>query len=277
MNDEDNEKKILSRLIVDEKSTIEQLNELVTKAEKIFRIDGGDGKIIFNDFNRLTEKDKICALLIGKSFAANEKIGIIGSDIMSGTDIIKELRGNPGTIWGKLSQLTSENKIENIPNKGYRIVHHKIDMIIDDILKKLEAPKKTLEGKKVKQKKPKEIKIKTYRDEVTTKICSAINSTNYPAMFKFKKNLDRALYVLKISKDEANIDGLIPSQISSILSEKFRIKITNEAISMVLKQANLMVDRLKTKSSRGKIAYTYKIMHNGEEYLKNRLEEENQE
>lgn len=109
-----------------------------------------------------------------------------------------------------------------------------------------------------------------YDADVGDQLSNTIDSTAYPLMYRLKKALDKSLYVLYISKNEHNIDGLNPSQISKILSVKFRIPTTPNSISMVLMKAGNYVDR-KQVATTGGSAYQYRIMHAGEEYINNIL------
>ena len=102
---------------------------------------------------------------------------------------------------------------------------------------------------------------------ITNKIMQGLNTTKYPVMFNLNKTLDRSLYLLKIVREDLDIDGLIPSQIGDILTEKFRIKTTPNAIGMALIKALKYVDRRPVTTGGGS-GFTYHIMHDGENYLK---------
>lgn len=93
-------------------------------------------------------------------------------------------------------------------------------------------------------------------------LLSAIDSTQHPGVKSASKVLDRSLMVLQIALTEHNIDGLTPSVIASILTEKFRISTTKPAVSMALGKATDLVNRLPEGSG-----FIYKIMASGEKYL----------
>lgn len=95
-------------------------------------------------------------------------------------------------------------------------------------------------------------------------LLSAIDSTKYPAITSNRKTLDRSLLVLQLALKDHGVDGLTSSDIACILTEKFRIKTTNKAISMALNRAANLVDR--TRSGSG---YSYRIMDPGDKYLEN--------
>ena len=106
----------------------------------------------------------------------------------------------------------------------------------------------------------------TEMDGMTKKLLENINRTEHPKLFDLQISLDRALYILKIARDELKIDGLLASQISQVLRDNFRLKVTHNAVSMALMKAVKYVDRKKIVISGG-IGYTYHLMHGGEVYL----------
>lgn len=95
---------------------------------------------------------------------------------------------------------------------------------------------------------------------------SKINRTKHPDIYKLKKALDRSLYVLRLARDELEVDGLLPLQISRILSTVFRLKSTQAAVNMALAGASSYVDRKPLRVQGGQ-GYEYILMHEGEKYL----------
>lgn len=89
-----------------------------------------------------------------------------------------------------------------------------------------------------------------------------IDSTRHPGVRSTAKVLDRSLMVLQIALQDHSVDGLNPVEISRILTEKFRVATTRQAVGMALKDASHLVDRVEE----GK-GYRYRIMGPGEEYL----------
>lgn len=106
----------------------------------------------------------------------------------------------------------------------------------------------------------------------TGKICSSINRTEFPAIYKLKTALGRALFVLNITRNKYGIEGLLPSEISKILKISFRLKDTAASIQVSLANATEYVDRKPIKVQGGQ-SYKYYIMHKGEEYLDTILKE----
>jgi hypothetical protein len=102
----------------------------------------------------------------------------------------------------------------------------------------------------------------------------AINRTQYPQIAILKGALERALFVLKIYRDEKKIDGLNPLQISKVLTDTFRLRTTKEAISMALMNARSEADRIPCNLSKGGRAYLYRLMKPGEDLLLKKLKNE---
>jgi D-serine dehydratase len=136
--------------------------------------------------------------------------------------------------------------------------------IIDDLLGKKEGNKPMLFLKKVKRKgSEKGVSESTEKEE---DILSQINAEDFPHIHTLSSKLDLALYLLKVLRDKEISDGLIPSQIAKILTYKFRIKANQFNTGMAMSKARELLDRDKIKT-RGGIAYKYKIMKKGEDYL----------
>ncbi|MDZ4654997.1 MAG: hypothetical protein U1F44_03890 [Coriobacteriia bacterium] len=90
-----------------------------------------------------------------------------------------------------------------------------------------------------------------------------IDSTQHPGVRSATRVLDRALMVLQIALRDHGVDGLTPSEISRVLTEKFRLRTTAPAVRMALKDVSDLVDRVPD----GRKGYRYRIMGPGEEYV----------
>ncbi len=104
----------------------------------------------------------------------------------------------------------------------------------------------------------------TNEDDPLPRIIEKVNRSEHHKIMTMVKVKDQAMYVLKICKDVADVDGLTPPQISSILDKVFRIKASAEAISMALSSETKYVDRKQKPVGKG---FIYRIMAHGEEYL----------
>lgn len=98
--------------------------------------------------------------------------------------------------------------------------------------------------------------------ESAQSLLEQIDSTQHPGVRSSAKVLDRALMVLQIALAEHEVDGLGPTEIARVLTDKFRLNTTDAAVRMALGKATNLVNRVP----RGK-GYIYRIMGPGEEYL----------
>ena len=96
-------------------------------------------------------------------------------------------------------------------------------------------------------------------------LVESIDSTQHPGVTSGAKTLDRSLMILQIAHDHHGVDGLGPSEIAKILTDKFRISTSAAAVSMALGKATNLLNRV----SKGK-GFEYRIMAPGEEYLAHR-------
>ncbi len=106
-------------------------------------------------------------------------------------------------------------------------------------------------------------------------LAEKINRTEHSDIHNLKRTLAQALYVLKIMQDK-DVNGLTPPEISYILKEVFKLKVSGETISMNLnrKEAQKYVDRNRIIVGKA-VAYVYKLMKGGEDYLKEELKKIN--
>ena len=126
-------KDVFSKLVVDEKETTKELEKLVDTAAKVFRIEKPSGRVIFQNFGDLTDKQRISAILVARYFA--EKMQILDSATMSISEIAKEL-GRPMTaLSGPIRDLIKLGFVENLQGKRYRAAYHRLSEIFERVLK----------------------------------------------------------------------------------------------------------------------------------------------
>lgn len=89
-----------------------------------------------------------------------------------------------------------------------------------------------------------------------------LDRTLHPEVSNAARVLDRALFVLQAARDDHQIDGLTSPQIAKVLTEKFRLRTTRQAVTQALDAAGDKVDR----NASGRAA-VYRIMHAGDQYL----------
>jgi biotin operon repressor len=127
-----NEKEILKDILAGEGDMIQNLSEIIKKAKEFFLIEETSGKILFKNFSKLKNHQKICALLIGKDFS--KRLDIIENNSMSGSEISNELNIPQTTLSAPLKSLKEDGFILSEKNK-YRINSHRIEEIIDSFKK----------------------------------------------------------------------------------------------------------------------------------------------
>lgn len=75
--------------------------------------------------------------------------------------------------------------------------------------------------------------------------------------------LDKSLALLRVAHRELGIDGLTASQLAKVLTDKFRWRVTRQAVGQALDRAGRLVDRVPSPSG----AVRYRLMSAGEQYL----------
>ncbi len=127
------ENEILKKLVIEEKDITKEMEKLVEEASKYFRIEKPSGKIIFQNFGSLSDKQRILVVLLGKYFAYQLKM--IENASLSISEIANEL-GRPMTaLSGSIKELTTKGYVEYLAGKRYRIAYHRIKEIFEDVLK----------------------------------------------------------------------------------------------------------------------------------------------
>lgn len=124
------EKEILKNILVDESATIQNLAKIVQKAKDIFVMEKSSGKIIFKNYSKLTNPQKITCILIGRYFA--KRLGFIDDHTMTISDISKNLDVLQTTLSSPLKSLRKSGQILYEKSR-YRINPHRIEEIIDSI------------------------------------------------------------------------------------------------------------------------------------------------
>jgi hypothetical protein len=122
---------VFKKLIIDEADAVKEDEKLVNSASSIFQIENPSGRIKFKNFGNLTDKQRIAAFLVAKFVAAKTKIII--SDSFGIAEIAKEL-GRPVTnLSGPIRDLIKQGFVDPLPDKKYRIMHHRISEVFETI------------------------------------------------------------------------------------------------------------------------------------------------
>ena len=126
------ENEILNKLVVEEKDVTKEMEKLVVEAGKYFKIERPSGRILFQNFGVLSDKQRISVILMGKYFA--NKLGIIESASMSISEVAHDL-GRPMTaLSGPIKELVTKGFVESLPGRKYRIAYHRINEIFERII-----------------------------------------------------------------------------------------------------------------------------------------------
>ena len=123
-----NEHEILKDLLVDESDIIKNLSLVIQKVKDIFVIEKESGKIIFKEYSKLTNPQKIFCILMGKFFA--KRLGIIDDITATISEISSELDIPQTTLSSPLKSLRKSGQILYDKSR-YRINPHRIEEIIN--------------------------------------------------------------------------------------------------------------------------------------------------
>lgn len=104
-------------------------------------------------------------------------------------------------------------------------------------------------------------KVKSDNDHSAT-LLQNLDRTRHPEVSTAPRVLERALFILRAARDDHSIDGLSAPQIATLLTEKFRLRATHQAVRQALDAAGDKVNR--NLSGRTVI---YRIMDPGDKYL----------
>jgi hypothetical protein len=102
----------------------------------------------------------------------------------------------------------------------------------------------------------------TSETDAADELMGTLDRTKHSEIREAEAVRERALWILRIAQDDHGIDGLGANQIARVLSEKFRIKTSGQAVRQALERSGDLVDR----DARGPVVQ-YRIMARGETYL----------
>jgi hypothetical protein len=96
-----------------------------------------------------------------------------------------------------------------------------------------------------------------------------IDASQYHAVFDAPNTRHRVLEVLKLARDDFNVDYLTPIQISTILLKKFKISMETKHVSARLGEMMRYINRQPD----GK-GYKYALMHAGDKFLTGEIKDQ---
>ena len=95
-------------------------------------------------------------------------------------------------------------------------------------------------------------------------LLKGLDRTRHSQIGQHNTALVNALLLLRAAREQFQIDSLTTLQIANALSDKFRVKVTTNAISIALSEAESYVDRQRIDRGYG---YRYRLMAAGEQHL----------
>ena len=153
----------------------------------------------------------------------------------------------------EIAQQVPENMQEAAFNRA-------IDLLTGDTSR--QAPAAPVSQAPTRKKKTSQKSRSEKTPEPANDLLKSIDSTQHPGITAASKILDRSLMILQIAYTDHGVDGLAPSEIAEILTDKFRVNTRSAAVSNALGEATNLVNRVPDGAG-----YRYKIMGPGEEYL----------
>ncbi len=109
---------------------------------------------------------------------------------------------------------------------------------------------------------PRSTRVESDSNDPVTVLLADLDRTGHPEVAAAPRVLERALFLIRAARDNHDIDGLGASQIAKVLTEKFRLRTTRQAVSQALDAAGDKVDRTRKSGS-----IFYRLMRSGDEYL----------
>jgi hypothetical protein len=104
----------------------------------------------------------------------------------------------------------------------------------------------------------------TGADDPAGVLIASLNRTDHPGITEAPRVLERALHLLQVAERDHEIPGLSAPQIAKVLTDKFRLSVTRQAVSYALDNAGRLVDRTPQAGA----SVLYRIMDPGEKHLK---------
>lgn len=127
------EKKVLEKLLIDEKTIIQRLADM---AQGIIGIDKNSGElIILAPKSKLTDREQIFLALLGRYFS--HKLGLAETDSMTTDGIAQKLGMDSKAASARLSDLKRERAVDGLSRGEYRISYANIETTLSGIKEKL--------------------------------------------------------------------------------------------------------------------------------------------
>ena len=125
------EKNPFEKLFVDEQTATEELQRRIGEASEIFVIERETGRVIFKNFEKLSDNQRVAVILLGRYVA--KKSGLDVSDTLGPSEIGRNIGKSRTSISGPITKLKSLGFIE-AQSGVYRINPHMVGKVVDFIV-----------------------------------------------------------------------------------------------------------------------------------------------
>lgn len=257
-----NENTSLERLFVKKEPDVGVLLKIL---EPYLRIDPENKKIcLLPDFSKLKYKDGIIVVLLGIKALTLEKMR--ENEMIGPTELFQISKIKLSTVKNALRELEEEKIL--ISKKGKYMVPN---FVLEPLAKRFEKLKEIGPRKKIFERKKRGPYIDISKMEQISQLSpEEFAGEFYPFLIKKPgKYLEKALILLKLTRDKCKIDGLTAGEITKILQEYLRVpKIYHPNITTALgsRTASEYVFKQPTKSKK---IYLYKLTKLGEDFVNN--------
>lgn len=123
-----NKQDVLKKMLIDEDAVFERL---VDRASNLFKIDKSGDIIFLISKPRLTHRQAIALVSLGRYFAA--ELGILDTDIVTSDDLLGYLDTDKKTITARLADLKKEGVVQSVERGTFRVSILGINKILDEL------------------------------------------------------------------------------------------------------------------------------------------------
>ena len=123
-----NKQDVLKKMLIDEDAVFERL---VDRASNLFKIDKSGNIIFLIPKSRLTHRQSIALVLLGRYFAA--ELDILETDTMTSSDLSPYVNTDKKSITARLADLKKEGVVQSIERGTFRVSILGINKILDEL------------------------------------------------------------------------------------------------------------------------------------------------
>ena len=123
-----NKQDVLKRILIDEDAVFERL---VDRASNLFKIDKSGDIIFLIPKARLTHRQTIALVSLGRYFAA--ELGILEMDTVTSDDLSAYMDTDKRTITARLADLKKEGVVQSVERGTFRVSILGINKILDEL------------------------------------------------------------------------------------------------------------------------------------------------